>query len=444
MCWLEECRQELLNTFDMNKLMNLLKGNAALQLLSSRLFIQITTVLQSIILSRLLGPQGKGEFTEIILWPTLIGSISMLGLYTGIVRLSAKENHYKNFNITSVVLRSTFITGIFGLIAAYFVNLYFFEGTNLLQIALFYCIYVLIYNVNRGLSAINNGRGNLGLYSVASSILNPVYLFLLLVLFLTNCVSLDTALIALLLANLSSCVVLFIKRDKTRRPRAYKPGRLIKYSVKFFPSDISEPIYTYFDKTIIALFFSAYDLGIYTIAASSASLSSFVSNSFAIKIFSDVARGQSKDIYSTLRLSLLLMVSVSFVMLFLLPFAIPLVFGSAFRPSIIPSLLLLPVCVMQGQSCIMERAILAKGFPFVGVKAKVISMITFAVIAVCLFLIDVIQLNIVIGSLLLVQLIYLCYLKKKFNNIFYSSSLLPKKEDYLTLCKQIRYLILKR
>ena len=154
----------------MNKYIDNIKrlflNNSLFQLFSSRLFVQATTILQSIIISRLLGPEGKGQFTEAILYPTLVASLSMLGLYTGIVRISAKKNVGNYYNITQSVLYVTLITGIFGFVISYIINSYMFNQKSFLLIAQIYSVYALIYNLNRGLSAINNGRGNIGIFSI--------------------------------------------------------------------------------------------------------------------------------------------------------------------------------------------------------------------------------------------------------------------------------------
>lgn len=421
-------------------LLSTIKHSSSLQLLSSRLFIQITTILQAIILARILGPEGKGLFTEVILWPTMIASFSMMGLYTGIVRFSAKDNHFERFNTTRLVLKCTCMTGLIGAIISFWVNRHFFSNSLLLFIAEFYCIYVVIYNINRGLSAINNGRGRLDIYSIASAILNPVYFLLLLLLYIFNAITIESALASLLFANFLSCLYLYFRRDKTTSHQCYSSTKLFRYSLRFAPSDFSEPLYAYYDKAIIAIFFSPYLLGLYTVSYSSAGLLGFISNSFAIKIFSDVARGNNNDLAMTLKVNILISTFFALIVAAILPIAIPIVFGREFSPAIIPAILLLPVCILQGQSQILERAILAKGYPFVGIKAKCIAMSIFTVSGLILYLMKCTNLNIISLILLIVQSAYISYLQLKFKSIFKIKYPIPRLQDI----KQVSYVIFRR
>lgn len=417
---------------------SLFRNNGLAQLFSSRLFVQVTTILQSIIISRLLGPEGKGVFTEVILWPSLIASLSMLGLYTGIVRISAKPNLYNNFNITKSVLYTTLLTGSIGTIITFYVNSLHFEGSKVLAIAQFYAIYVLVYNINRGLSAINNGRGDLGIYSISSSILNPVYFICLLILFLVDNITLNTALISLLFANCCSCLFLIYKREKQYiKKKIITPLKMIKYSIKYSPSDFSEPLYLYYDKAIIAYVLSSYDLGIYTIAFSSAGLINIVSSTFSVKLFSDIARNRNENLFYYMRLNITVMLFLAIMMCMALPILIPLFFGTAFVPAILPSLLLLPVCILQGQSMIIEKAILAKGYPYVGIKAKCISMLLFAILSFILYLKGLSSLHMLILLLILVQLVYLKYLRNKMKSIFKNDRIIPNKEEVKFLYTRI-------
>lgn len=131
------------------------------------------------------------------------------------------------------------------------------------------------------------------------------------------------------------------------------------------------------------------------------------------------------------------MLFLAIIMCMVLPMLIPLFFGTAFVPAILPSLLLLPVCILQGQSMIIEKAILAKGYPYVGIKAKCISMLLFAVLSFVLYLKDLSSLYMLILLLILVQLVYLEYLRNKMKPIFKNNRIIPNKEDVKFLYTRI-------
>lgn len=415
----------------------LFKNNALVQLGASRLFVQVTIILQSIIISRLLGPEGKGVFTEIILWPTLIGSLSMLGLYTGIVRISAKKNIRKYYNVCRSVMITTCITGVIGIIVTLIINGYYFYHEKYLIAAQIFSIYVLIYNMNRGLSAINNGRGHMGIFSISASILNPVYFICLLFLLILDKITVETALLALLFANLCSLLFLYFKRERDSNCRLMSPKKMIGYSIKFSPADFSEPLYLYFDKIIIAIILSSYDLGLYTIAYSSAGMINIVSSTISIKLFSDIARGDTKQIFRYVRINLMTMILIAILMCGILPILIPIVFGSEFLPAVFISLLLLPVCILQGESLIIEKSILAKGMPFVGIQAKILTMSIFSLCSFLLYAFNISSLITISLLLIISQCIYLAYLRHRMKYIFGDNRIIPNLDDVKNFSKRV-------
>lgn len=423
------------------KIKKLFRNNTLFQLFSSRLFVQATTILQSIIISRLLGPEGKGVFTEAILYPTLVASLSMLGLYTAIVRISAKKNVDEYYNITQSVLCVTLITGLLGLIVSYIVNSYMFNQKNFLAIAQFYAVYALIYNLNRGLSAINNGRGNMGIFSISSSILNPVFFLCILVLYISGKVNIETLLFSLLFANFCSLAFLFYKRDREKGKKLLSPFKMLRYSLKFSPSDFSEPLYAYYDKAIIAFILLPYDLGLYTIAYSAAGLINVVSSTFSIQLFSNVARGETTNLFTYIRINFIIMFLISLCMCVLFPFIIPFVFGDEFKPSVIIAILLLPVCILQGQSAVIERTILAKGLPFVGVQAKALTIALFASGAFLFKFLHISSLITLTILLLFVQSIYLTYMYQRMKYIFTDCRIFPNAKELILFFKKINNLV---
>lgn len=406
---------------------NLFKSDLS-KLFSSRVAIQISTILQSFIIARALGPENKGFYTEITIYPTIIGALSMLGLYTGIVKLSAKKNLSDRYNISKTILKSTFILGLTGSLVAAFINgVYFSTQKAFYDCAVFYGIYVLIYVMNRGLSAYNNGQGNFGLFSISSVILYPSYFFLILVLFICDSISVATTLYSLLVANTISLVFLIYKNTELKQIKQnFSSKFLIKYSLRFSVADLAEPVYLYYDKAILALFLSPYFFGIYTISASTAGLITIFSNTFSIKLFSDVANKKKNNIAQYIKINISIMALSAIVLSVLIPCLIPLFYGDAYRESIIPAIILLITCIIQGQSFVLERAILADGHPYTGITAKIIGMLTFGLLLLAFFTFDLN--NIVIAAICSVftSIIYFVYIQRKAKVLFkLNESLFP-------------------
>src|SRR4029079_13570219 len=52
--------------------------------------IQLCTIMQGILLARLLGPTGRGQFAAATLWPTIFAGVGGLGLTVALARRSAR------------------------------------------------------------------------------------------------------------------------------------------------------------------------------------------------------------------------------------------------------------------------------------------------------------------------------------------------------------------
>lgn len=385
------------------------------KLLSGNIIVQFTTVLQAVIVSRILGPEGKGQFIEIILWPTIISGFSILGLYTGIAKLSARKTIYDHYNLAKTTLKATLIVGIAGTIISCILSpLLISCGQNyIVNLAVIFSSFVLINNVARGFNAIDHGRKDFTRYSITRSILNPIFFLLLLILFCIGKLELSSVIISLLFANFSVCLIRTILtiRSQKDKHQEYPLRKLFKYSFKFSISDLSEPIYTYFDKAVLALVLANYDLGIYTTAYSAASLINILSNVYGTKLFSDIAGGTSPSrINAMLRQNFILMSIFSLFLILAIPFLIPFIFGPDFSPAIIPAILLLLTCILQGQSYVVERSILAFGFPFAGAKAKGLSMLLLALLAIGCKCIEILDIYILILIVTVCQMIYFIYI----------------------------------
>ena len=258
-----------------------------------------------------------------------------------------------------------------------------------------------------------------------------MFFILVLILYVSKKVNVEALLLSLLIANFCSLVFLFCKRDREKENRILSPFKLLKYSIKFSPSDFSEPLYAYYDKAIIAFILTSYDLGLYTIAYSAAGVINVVSSTFSIQLFSNVARGETENLFTYIRINFITMFIISLCMGVLFPFVIPFVFGDEFKPSVIIAILLLPVCILQGQSAVIERAILAKGLPFVGVQAKILSICLFASGAFVFNYLGISSLVTLAILLLCVQSIYLAYMYYRMKHVFVNCRIFPNIKDVI-------------
>lgn len=425
----------------MSKLINLLKSDIG-KIFSGNLVIQGSTLLQAVILSRILGPQGKGEFIEIILWPTIVSGFSILGLYTGLAKLCAKDKLYNHWNFAKASLISTLIVGSLGTLLCMIISPQLVSNVGeIKKLAVFFSFFVIVNNVARGFIAIDHGRKQFTKYSITRAILNPIFLFLLSILYCFNAINLSTVIYSFFCANLLVALirVFYSLRDESSKKSIFPIRKLFRYSLKYSVSDFSEPIYAYYDKAILALVLTSYDLGLYTTAYSSAGIITVISNVYGTKIFSDLASGTSPDsIMRALRYNSFLMIILSIGLSLLLPYLIPIVFGEKFEGAILPSIILTVTCLLQGESYIVERGLLGMGCPYAGVRAKIVSMITMAVACLGLGAMGFINIYVMIIITTICQLGYFLTLICAFKTSSgVGVSLIPTIEDIKYLLRRM-------
>ena len=173
-------------------------------IVGTNLTIQVTTILQSILLARILGPELRGLFSSIIILPNIVAPLGILGVNIALTRLIAKYNH--NIVIKDSIKRSTlYLSAVtsamfsLGLLTYYFL---FFQPTS--QYFELYILFVLFIPANHftiNFLAIDLGNQDYKLYNRARLILNPLYLAIIIILYILDIDSLIFFLVALIFAN---------------------------------------------------------------------------------------------------------------------------------------------------------------------------------------------------------------------------------------------------
>lgn len=405
----------------------------------ANLFIQAITIIQGIVLARFLGPEGRGEFAAIILWPSFFAGIFSFGLYTGIGTIAAKV---KNLEILfpSVII-SSLVTGFIGSLIT-FVCIPFLLGENgeeLVDITRIFAIFIILNHTARNLLAVEHGAGNFKKFNILRSIVNPIYLALLLILVLFNKASIETFILALLIANVIVvvCIISMIKNLSFEKP-AYSLKKVFIKSFSFGVADIAIPVYQYLDKAILLWMLGTISLGYYTVALTASGVISVLAQSIATISFTQIASNKNSvdKIVKVFRLTFVGYLLLGFLLALVLPYLIPMIYGKDFSHAIYPAIILILASFFQGQGYILEQSLRGAGKAFVGLEARLASIIIMLVFgyffSISLGLIGVVF-AFVIAQLLFLVIIANRYIKILKPNI----TLIPNKKDLLDLFNSI-------
>src|SRR6266851_3508043 len=79
--------------------------------------LAILALVTGVLAARLLGPQGRGELVAIQTWPTLIGTLALLGTGESLVYYTAQEPELAGSCLSSAITLSLLSSAPLGLVA---------------------------------------------------------------------------------------------------------------------------------------------------------------------------------------------------------------------------------------------------------------------------------------------------------------------------------------
>jgi enterobacterial common antigen flippase len=353
---------------------------------ATSLFIQGCTVLQGVLLARLLGPIGRGEFATVILWPNVFAGIGILGINMAIARLSGQGQSPEGLVKTAV--RAALITGVMTALACGLALPYLLpEGKhNLLTVTYLFLLFAPLNHLALNLQGIDHGIGNFAWLNGTRAVLYPVYFSGLLLCWFFAADKVFWAVAALLVANAS--VVLF--RLLPMFHCLFEPSRsvgtkvLFKESQPFVGASIISICYTEMDKALLVWLLDSSEIGWYVAALAAAGSINVLNNSLGIVQFSAAAKSQAgygfNELASVLRRACVLSLLGGAVLGILLPWLVPLVYGADFQPATVIAYCLLPGLVLSGLGGIVNQALRGQGQPIAGVISKVLGLVVMGIL----------------------------------------------------------------
>lgn len=361
---------------------------AYLSTFGANIFIQGCTVLQAILLARMLGPAGRGEFAVIILWPNLFAGIGILGVDTAIARF-VSQGISAGYLMRSA-LKVTMITGMLTalLCGVLLPKLLPTDKQSLLSISCLYLLSIPLNHLSWSIQSIDHGAANFNWMNFCRIIIYPVYIFGLVLCWYLAVDKIFWTTVALLVGIIASLVIRLIAFRSALHGTNTGPSisRIIKEGLPFSAANILNVFYGQLDKAILVWLLSTEEVGWYVAALAAAGGINIINSSLGTVQFTVSAQGQSGYGFETLarvlRKGAIAAVVGGCVLAVMLPWLIPLVFGSAFKPAVQISLSLLPGVVLAGWSGILTMALKGQGHPIAGVISKGFGLMVMGIVGV--------------------------------------------------------------
>jgi len=349
--------------------------NSLITVLTEMLFF-ISGFVILIIISRVLGPEGKGIYALIVLIPGILLSFGSFGIESANVFLSGKKDNEINDIVSNSIVLAIFlgilIITVFGAVShfSFFNN---FISLNKIPIIYLWAAVLLIpfllflnffRNIIRGTERITQ-------YNVSRLLDNLFQLLIICILVFFLDLKMSGAIFSYIGAIILSSLVVLIMVLKITSFK-FRTNRLLmkksfSYGLKIYLASIVSFLNYRFDVFLVALFLNPLSVGLYSISVGTAERLFIIPNALATVLFPRIVASKSDDANvitaKVSRHTVFIMIITSIAMIFLAGPFVNIFFGSSFSGSVAPLLILLPGVIAFGIGGVLAADLSGRGRP---------------------------------------------------------------------------------
>jgi O-antigen/teichoic acid export membrane protein len=366
--------------------------------LATSLAIVGLNALTGVVIARFFGPQGRGELTAVLLWPTLLASLGFLGLGEAATyraaRASSPLGSLAGTTAVMGAIQSALLVAVGVAVLPFALAGY---GSEVRATAFVFLLYVpLFYLMNYPLSLLQglqrfrsfNALRLLAFLPVAAGIG---------ALALAGALSVWTAVLVYLCAYLLNGLVAaaLLSRADTSRPLRPRFERglargLLGFGLRSHTSGVAATLNDLLGPLVISLFLAPARLGLYVVALALTSLVTLVGWSVTLVALPAVARlgpgsAQAAAVARYVRLTLLGAGAVAAPLVVFAPWLVRLVFGDAFAGAAQVSRILLAAAVVLTTNHVLQAVLKGLGRPLEAGAGEALALgATFAGLALLL------------------------------------------------------------
>ena len=357
---------------------------------STSLTIQACGAATGILTARLLGPVARGELATVILWPTILSILGLMGCNCVLARQVAKDPERES-EWATVGVAIGLATALVCLLAGYFlIPLLLPSDRNYLLPVARLCLLLIPLDIfNQVLLAIEHGRMRWRRYNLMRLSFFLFYLVLIGFIGVTRRAQLHWFVSAFLISHLLALLLrLWIQRKSLAAGELRLDGcrHLLRASVPYFGATISNLVSLQLDTILVVSLLNTEAAGIYAVAAAFANGQSSLGDALGITSFAVVSNeknteSQEKIITETFRLSALVSCGVGLVLACLIPFIVVPLFGLEYSRSIWPGAVLAVAASLAASTNVLNQGLRGAGRPHAGVLSQLFGSGVLAIAA---------------------------------------------------------------
>jgi len=347
----------------------------------------ILTICISIIIARVLGPEGKGIYSLVLLLPTFLITFTSLGIGPASVYFIGKKKYTPQevlgANIIYSILISIFAISI-GLIVIFFFGEKIFPkvGSEYLLLSLilipFNLFLTFILDILLGLQEIKK-------YNFITLIQYSVLLLLIAIFLLGFHFGIKAAVIADILSIFIACIILFLLAIKETKGIVFKLNKsyfkdFSSYGAKIYIGNIFGLLHYRVDMFLLNIFLNPVAVGIYSVAVGISEKIWLISQSAGIVIFprvsSETNKKRLKDFTPLVcRNILFITFLIALILFFLSRWIILILYSERFLEAVTPFQVLLIGAISLSGARIISNDLAGRGKPLLSTYTGIFSVI---------------------------------------------------------------------
>ena len=361
---------------------------------STSVAIQACGAGTGILAARLLGPVARGELATVILWPTILSNLGLMGCNWVVAREVAKDPRRESDWIAVGAAVGLAMSLVY-LVAGYFLLTVFIpaDRTYLLSLARLCLLLVPIDILNQMLLSVDQGRMRWRRYNFLRLSYFLFYLFLICAIGLAHRSTIRWFVAAFLASQFLSLLMrVWVHRSalSTFRMPFERCAFLMRQGAPYFGATISNLISLQLDTILVVSLFNAEAAGVYAVASAFANGQSSLGEALGITSFAVLSNENNpqqrvKIITETFRQSTLVSCGAGIALACLIPIVVVPFFGIGFSRAIRPAILLALAASLMGSANILNQGLRGAGRPHAGLMSQLAGAGVLAVAALFYF-----------------------------------------------------------
>jgi O-antigen/teichoic acid export membrane protein len=356
----------------------------------TNLSLQGCSLVTGILTARLLLPAGRGELAAIILWPSILDAIGILGIDWVLGREVAAAPEKESDLARHAVLLGLVLGGL-TMLAGYFLIPFLLpeDKEHLIWLSRLYLLFIPFSFIATNLLALESGRMRWHYYNWMRLTYVIPYALIIVGFWAVRYQHVDGFVLALLLSTIITAFIRVILRRREIALGRVQPAdtkRIMAAGLPFTLATASYLVGQQMDRTLAVSLLSVDNVGYYAAALTFASIHLSLGSALGIASFVALANEPDKDrqgafLAQMFRQSTLLYLVAGSGVALLAPFLIVPLFGPGFAPAVQPTIILALATSLTSLGNILNEGLRGRGINYPGIAGHVLGGAILALMA---------------------------------------------------------------